>query len=402
MADLDFVRAKVAAGQEPWKSALNKVLTSGSSIATATRPASYRYSSLTYPPAAFSVVQAPSSSTQAYINAHPELGLKEMGSTELPDDARAAYTHALLWAYTGNQAHANKAIEIMNAWSYKLTEIKFDQPRRIDNNSQVWANGKLMAGWSGTLFARAAEIIRYTGAGWSAADISRMESMLHNVHRPLTITGWSSGANWLMTFAETTINIGVFTNNRSTFDAGVAMWRSKTPTTIYVPSDGPLPKTPNSGYTSEASIKALWYNPTSFISGLQGETLRDLSHMTMGLGAMANGAKTAALQGVDLFQEEQARIVAGYERNARYVNEYLDKVAALGGAQPPADWRPTGWVGPKFSLGGVAYRSGWEVAYAHYAAKGVSMPETQRLVPRLRPGGPNLHLSWETLTHARS
>ena len=84
------------------------------------------------------------------------------------DDARAAYTHALLWAYTGNQANANKAIEIMNAWSSTLTEIKFDQPRRPDNGSQIWANGKLQAGWGGSLFARAAEIIRYTGAGWSS------------------------------------------------------------------------------------------------------------------------------------------------------------------------------------------------------------------------------------------
>jgi hypothetical protein len=94
-------------------------------------------------------------------------------------------------------------------------------------------------------------------------------------------------------------------------------------------------------------------------------------------------------------------MVAGFERNAGYVNEYLDYVAANGGAQPSSTWRPSSWVGGAFNLAGVYYKTGWEVAYAHYAAQGVSMPNTQRLVLRTRPGGPNLHTSWETLTHAR-
>ncbi len=76
-------------------------------------------------------------------------------------------------------------------------------------------------------------------------------------------------------------------------------------------------------------------------------------------------------------------------------------MAALNGAQPPSTWRPTGWVGSTFTVGGVAYRAGWEVAHAHYAARGVAMPQTKRLVERLRPSGPALHMSWETLTHAR-
>ena len=400
-ADLDFVRAKVAAGQQPWKAAFDKVLSSGGTVGTSARPGTQRFSSLSYQPAPVPVVKAPTGGTAQYIAAHPELGLSEAGSVELPDDARAAYTHALLWYYTGNPAYAAKAIEIMNAWSSTLQEIKFDQPRRVDNNGQVWANGKLVAGWSASLLARAGEIIRYSGAGWPAGDVARFESMLHGVFRPLVITGWTSGANWLMTFSEATIAIGVFTNNRATFDAGVQMWRDKVPTTIYMPVDGPLPRPPHPGYDTAAEFRELWYEPSSYVAGLQGETLRDLSHMTMGLGAMSNAAQTAALQGVDLFGAEQARIVSAYERQAGYVNEYLDKVAASGGAQPPSTWRPTGWVGPTFSAGGTGYMAGWEVAYSHFTARGISMPNTARLVPRLRPSGPQLHMSWETLTHAR-
>lgn len=37
------------------------------------------------------------------------------------DDAKAAYTHALLWAYLGDEAHARKAAEIMDAWATTLS-----------------------------------------------------------------------------------------------------------------------------------------------------------------------------------------------------------------------------------------------------------------------------------------
>jgi hypothetical protein len=347
------------------------------------------------------VIQAPASGSASAIAAHPEWGFKAIGDIEHLDDARAAYAHALLWALTGNQANANKAIEIMNAWSGTLTEIKFEQPRRPDNGQRIYDNGKLQAGWGGSLFARAAELIRHTGAGWSAADVARFESMLHNVYLPLTITGWSNGANWLMTFAEATIGIGVFTDNRATFDAGLAYLRDKLRTTIYMPSDGALPISPHSNYDTAAEINALWFNPSQYVEGLQGETLRDISHMAMGLGSLSNAAETARLQGVDVFGEHGARIRAGYERAAGYVNQYLDKLSSLSGAAVSSDWRPAGWLGSTFKVGGTAYKRGWEVAYNHYRSLGHSMPNTERLVERLRPAGVGTQTSWETLTHAR-
>ena len=68
-----------------------------------------------YPPKPVPVVQAPGATTPPTGNAH-EPGTEEIGDVEHLDDARAAYTHASC-QYTGNQANANKAIEIMNAWS---------------------------------------------------------------------------------------------------------------------------------------------------------------------------------------------------------------------------------------------------------------------------------------------
>ena len=400
-SELDEIRAHVAAGDQPWAGVVDRMYGSASSTATAARPTSYRFSSLSYVPAPVRVIQASSSGNQSYLDAH---GLREIGDVEHIDDARAAYTQALLWNATGNRAHADKAIEIMNAWSSTLTEIKFDQPRRVDNGGIIWVDGKLHAGWGASLFARSAEIIRYTDAGWSNPDIARFEDMLRDVYLPLTIDGWSNGANWMMTLAEGTISIGVFTNDRATFNAGVAMWRDQAPTTIYLPSDGARPLAPVSWMDTASEIDNYWRNPDRYVTGLQGETLRDLSHMVMGLGAMANTAETAYIQGVDLYGEQATRIVAGFELNAGYVNAYLDETNRLGRA-PSSTWTPPNWPGGPgtFNIVNTYHTTGWNVAHHHYTTRtNTSMPQTSRLVQRINPNTaqPAHHLAWEPLTHS--
>jgi len=104
------------------------------------------------------------------FSAHPQSsatyqvrgGFTEMGrnpdvhKTETENDANAAYQNALMWAITGNQASADKAKQILNAWSSALTTISGSD--RI-----------LAAGIYGFKFVNAAEILRYTNAGWDAA-----------------------------------------------------------------------------------------------------------------------------------------------------------------------------------------------------------------------------------------
>ena len=69
--------------------------------------------------------------------------------------------------------------------------------------------------------------------------------------------------------------------------------------------------------------------------------------MMMGLGALANAAETAYIQGVDLYGEQANRIITGFEVNAGYVNAYLDEVDRLGGAQPSSSGsRAVGRVPP--------------------------------------------------------
>src|ERR1700683_3946875 len=89
---LEFVKTKIAAGMQPWKSAFD---------AARSDP----LGSLAYPP-------HPWKSVTAGPYSRPDLGAKDE-----QHDSEAAYTQALLWFYSGNPAYAENAIKIMNAWS---------------------------------------------------------------------------------------------------------------------------------------------------------------------------------------------------------------------------------------------------------------------------------------------
>ena len=318
---------------------------SGSSSRPRAGPTSYRYTSLSYSPAPVPVIQAASGSHTTYIQRPPELGFaghrRRRAPGRRPGRLRA---RARCWPTPASQANAAKAIEIMNAWSSTLTEIKFDQPRqlgqRLPGLQQRQAPGGL-----GRLPVRPCRRDHPLQRGGlvQPGDVARFET-----HAPQRLPAVDdhrlgrTGANWMMTFAEATIAIGVFTNNRATFNAGVAAWRQKSPTTIYMPDATdrcPVATRPVLRHRRRACRRS-GTSPPRTSPGSPGETLRDLSHMAMGLGAMSNGAADRrASRASTSSVSERARIVAGYERNAGYVNAYLDKVASLGGAQPPSDWR---------------------------------------------------------------
>lgn len=116
----------------------------------------------------------------------------ECGSYSIPDvgcraernDSIAAYGNALAWAISGSKQYAEQAIKIMDAYSAVIEG---------HNNS----NAPLQSGWVGSVWARTGELIRYTDAGWSDANIERFGAMLKNVYMPLTENGTDHNvANW--------------------------------------------------------------------------------------------------------------------------------------------------------------------------------------------------------------
>ncbi|TNM61054.1 hypothetical protein FHN55_17740 [Streptomyces sp. NP160] len=354
-AQLAFVKNKIAARAEPWTSAYERARTSS-------------YGSLSY-----------TAQPVAWVGCG-SYNRPDEGCTAEMRDAQAAYTHALLWVYSGDRRHAAKAIQILNAWSATLQGHRFD--------TTTYKNGHLQAAWAGSVFPKAAEIIRHTGAGWSSADVQRFSTMLRTAFLPMVRDGWAGGgSNWMMSMAEATINIGVFLDDRSVFDDGVSDWRATVPSTAYLSTDGSKPLLPPARAIKASGIDAYWKQPTRYVDGLQQETCRDLDHAVLGLGATFNAAETASIQGVDLFGEQQRRLTAALEHNARFA----------------ANQSASGWVCPNPpKIIGTTVRQGWEIAYSHYAGdRGLSLPQTRAYVLSQRSATRSeLHLNWQTLTHA--
>ena len=285
-ARLDLIKAKVAAGQEPYKSAYAQLKSS-------------RFGSASYVAHPVDIVKCAATAGKEYIAAHPERPeLTEQGCDAQREDAVAALAQALIWYVSGDTSYAQRSVAIMNAWSGALTDIWFDQPR-TEAGKQIFSNGKLQAAWSGEAITRAAEIIRhlYTpAAGQPAFNVTRFSTMLTDIVLPLTIDNWTGGgANWMMSTTDATIAIGVFTDNRAVFSNGVGDWRGHAPAAYYLTTDvpaqpqlagSPIPA-PGTGVdkpdTTPAQMKAYWADAVRYVDGLGQETCRDLSHYTMGL-----------------------------------------------------------------------------------------------------------------------
>jgi Alginate lyase len=340
-AQLDFIKGKVAAGVEPWKSAFEAAKAS-------------EWGALNYTP-------HPWTNCDCGPYSRPDIGCKDEQR-----DSEAAYTQALLWYISGDKTYAENAIKIMNAWSSTL----------IGGHKN--ANGPVQAAWCAEQWPRAAEIIRYSYPGWSAADITRFQTMLTTQYVPSIIGGSCENGNKELSMSEALINIGVFNDDRATFDAGIKMWRGRTPAYIYLTTDGPTPvKAPG------CEDMPIWGNKgftPKFVDGLLQESARDSQHPALALAAMVNAAETARQQGVDLYAEQGKRIMAALEFQAQYLSP--NNVPAPANMQ--FNKHPT-----------------WEIAYNHYHNRlGYNLPKMAAVLPTIRPTGVNHDMAWETLTHA--
>ncbi|MYS46544.1 hypothetical protein GTY23_36250 [Streptomyces sp. SID5998] len=345
-AQLDFTRDKVLAGAQPWKGAYDQMTASG-------------YASLSRTPKPRATVECGSYSNPNY------------GCTDERQDAIAAYTDALAWYITRDPRYAQKAIEIMDAWSAVI---------RSHTNS----NAPLQTGWAGSSWPKAAEIIKYTYTG-SWPNAGRFATMLRDVYLPVVIKGSNSNGNWELSMMEAAVGISVFLEDKASYDTAMAKFRTRTAAYVYLESDGALPKTvPSQNLNTRDKIVSYWQGQSTFVTGLTQETCRDFTHTGYGISAISHIAETSRIQGQDLYGTdvgERLRQALGFQ--SKY---------ELGAAVPT--WLCGGAVDR--GLGPVT-----EVGYnALHNRLGVAMTNTQALTQQNRPAGTNaLFVAWETLTH---
>ena len=419
MDELQFIKKKIAAGEEPWKSAFEQLKAT-------------KFAALNYKPRPHAQVST------GFLGAGGAAG----GAFDESDDAIAAYTQALMWIFTDNEQYAQNAVNILNAWSILQTH--------------GGPNWYLQAAWIGSVWAEGAELIRSTYPKWSADDIENFSAMLDRAFLPYLHNQMSYG-NRELAVCNALVSIGVFNNDRAAFAEGLAHWVSYVPCWIYLTEDGPTPRKPDywltspsdddlakmdaglfpdvkqswiysdqSTLTKEAKNKlgndhsmleggdlsVLWYHapPSAYVDGLCAETFRDLGHCDLGLAQMIDLAEIASHQGIDLYALDSKRITAFLE---------FDSFLRAGDVIPKQ----------YYSVQSTGTYATFEIAYNHYHnVMGMDLPKTGALVQQfIRPcikkvptvsvgwcsmppdlgiranqiAGPvDLDINWETLTHA--
>ena len=344
---LDFVKARVANREQPWLTAYNQMIGS-------------RYASLTRVPKPRATVECGS-----YSNPNN-------GCTDEREDAIAAYTDALAWYITGDAAYARKSIELMDAWSATI---------RSHTNS----NAPLQTGWAGSVWPRAAEIIKYTYSSWP--NQARFATMLRTVYLPVVIAGSSSNGNWELSMMEAAVGISVFLEDRASYDRAIARFRDRAAAFVYVTADGAQPHYPPVGSVdTRAELIGYWHGQSTFVDGLAQETCRDFVHTGYGISAISHVAETTRIQGVDLYPELQDRLRHALGFHTRFENGAAVPGNICGGSVQKG-------LGPISEVG-------YNVLHNRL---GIAMTNTQTYTERLRPqGSNNLFVAWETLTHANN
>ncbi|KAJ7895379.1 chondroitin AC/alginate lyase [Mycena leptocephala] len=284
-------------------------------------------------------------SSDAYTMTTPVTTLTSRASFEA--DATAAYQNALMWKLTGIKLHATKSIQIMDAWSGTLKGV---DPNYLDM--------QLASSLGPFMMTNAAEIIRYTSAGWTTSGISSFSSMINNVFYPRlnNHTGVQYQANVGTGNTKALMAFGVFTENTTMYNEAISLYSNEK----------------CSGLSLDISS-----------TGQSSESGRDQGHAQLGLGNLAESCQIAWLQGTnDLFALLSNRLMAGFEYTAKY---NLGNTVAYDATFQRCDANLLG--GPFTAIsatGRGTFRPIYELAYAHYVStKGLSMPFTLQIINRV-------------------
>ena len=269
-----------------------------------------------------------------------------VGQSTYDNDANAAHQNAIMWAITGDKRYADKAIEIVNAWSSRLKSI-------------TGKDAVLMAGLGPFKMINAAEILRYTNSGWKEADIKQTEKHFKEVIYPVLkdFAPFANG-NWDAAAIKTMMAIAVFCNDRSMFERALR---------YYVNGQG------------NGSLRHYIINK----DGQVQESGRDQAHTQLGIGMLAECCAIAWNQGLDLYAYDNNRLLKGFEYVAKF---------NLGSDVPFMEWldRTGKYHHVKISQQSRGQlRAVYEQVYNHYVvAKGLTAPYVQQAAEKLRPEGP--------------
>jgi len=340
-ADLDRMKAKVAAGEHPWIDGWNKLITD----------------------------------PQAQ-NTYVAAARANMGSSRqrADADAHAAYLNALRWYITGDSTYAECAVRICNAWSSAVNQVP---------------TGTDIPGLSGIPifdFGMAAELLRVY-PGWAPADFSRFKNMMltyfypvaHNFlvnHNGSCISNYWS--NWDISNIGALLAMGVLCDDQAKYDEAVEYFKN--------------------GAGMGSIMNTIPYIHAGNLGQWQ-ESGRDQEHAQLAVGMLASVCEIAWNQGLDLYGYDNNRLLAGAEYVARTNLSLPVPYTAYNNCQNANQL----WVSIN-GMGRLDDRPVWEMIYNHYVVrKGLNAPNVKSMAQLVRPEhGSADHFGYGTLAFTRT
>ncbi|KAH6989931.1 chondroitin AC/alginate lyase [Ilyonectria destructans] len=251
--DLERIRSNVLGDEEPWKTAYESFSTDQYSLSDYT---------MRGPKAV--LCRGPCSNY-----------------TSFTADSRAAWQNALMWYITKDQGHWDRATTILDAWGSNLTSI-------------IGTDTSLLVGLEGSLFANAAEIMRWEG-NWTESGAKWQGG-----------AGFSIQLYWL--FARQSIIIGQANYGMASIMALLNFAVYLDDVTLYNYALNAYLNDPCAGIYGNFDTK----------SGQSAESGRDQSHAQSGLGWSAYAARTIQSQGYDIWSEGDSVLLKAAEYAAKY------------------------------------------------------------------------------------
>lgn len=258
-------------------------------------------------------------------------------------DCNAAYQCALMGHITGDPAYFHLCARIVDDWAATLKRI-------------TGADAVLCAGLGGFKIANAAELLRWSPAGWPAEDANRFGRMVREVLLPVlfNFAPFANG-NWDTAALKTMMAIAIYTDDRALFERALVYY-------THGCGDGRI-----ANYI--------------YANGQCQESGRDQQHTQLGIAHMGDCCEMAWHQGLDLYGVLDNRLLLGFEYTARYL---------LGGDVPfVPDEDRTGKYKHSVIAPRSALRNNFEQVYNHYAKRrGLPAPWTAKAAEKVRPEGP--------------
>ncbi|RED94621.1 putative secreted protein (Por secretion system target) [Marinoscillum furvescens DSM 4134] len=329
LSDLQRMKAMIAAGVDPWASSFEHLKNQPK--------AQYDY-------------------PVTVVNQDPSYLVDYSGASAnfFKNDATAAYLNALMWYFTEDSRHAEKAIEIFKTWS----------GLRRSSSTFSLTNGRIVR------VIDAAEIIKHTYDGWSDADRKAFEDMLVYPGYSNTEVPEEAIASNDVTFYWRVYNgdpgrignqgllgvrlmmaMGVFLDNEIMYDRAIRHLKGLP----HRSDDLPYPSGPPiqgkltidcewgrqwslNGF--ESTIEDYGYNEVIghyiFENGQSQEASRDQAHSIGGVATINLMSEIAWNQGDDLYGHLDNRPLLGMEFHVRY---NLSKDVSF--EDQPTPWEPT-------------------------------------------------------------